>query len=79
MITVKGILTVLDWDDEGNALDLGLSSFHEEEYVIDTSSLSSLDLKEHIREVVEVTGTLGGEKKGKKVIQLQDIKRITDS
>ncbi|NIS75382.1 MAG: hypothetical protein GTO08_08910 [Deltaproteobacteria bacterium] len=78
MITVKGILTVLDWDDAGNALGLVLSSFHEEEYVIDTSSLSSLDLTELIREAVEITGTLVEERKGRKVIRLQEIKRITD-
>ena len=71
MIKTKGIIVPVDWNEDGVAVCFAVSTFDEDEYVLETR-LSKEEMAALIREEVEVTGELRM-KNGKKTILVSAI------
>jgi hypothetical protein len=71
MIKTKGIIVPVDWNEDGVAIAFAVSTFDEDEYVLE-SGLSREELMALIREEVEVWGELRVEG-GKKTIAVSKI------
>ena len=54
-ITVRGLIVPSEWDDKGGVISISISTFNEDEYLIDKDRMSK-KLLSHIREGVEVSG-----------------------
>jgi hypothetical protein len=71
MIKAKGIIVPVDWNEDGVAVSFALSTFDEDEYLLD-SGLSREEMMALIREEVEISGELRIED-GKKTITVSRI------
>jgi len=71
MIKTKGIIVPVDWNEDGVAIAFAVSTFDEDEYVLE-SGISREELMALIREEVEVWGELRVES-GKKTIAVSKI------
>jgi hypothetical protein len=71
MIKTKGIIVPVDWNEDGVAIAFAVSTFDEDEYVLE-GGLSGEELMALIREEVEVLGELRIEG-GKKTIAVSTI------
>lgn len=70
MVTIRGIVIPVDWDEEGNIVAIAVSTHDEEEYLICGQDKGE-ELRAHIREEVEISGVLR-KKKRKKTITVID-------
>jgi len=61
LITIRGIVLPMDWDEKGNVVAVALSAFNEEEYLVERDEKGEL-LKSFIQKEVEVSGILREEK-----------------
>jgi hypothetical protein len=71
MIKAKGIIVPVEWNEDGIVVSFAVSTFDEDEYVLD-SSLSRAEMMALIREEVEVSGELRIEN-GKKTITVSQM------
>ena len=71
MIKTRGIVVPVDWNEDGGAVSFAVSTFNEDEYVLDCG-LSTEEMTQMIHEVVEVCGELRIEN-GKKTISVVKI------
>jgi hypothetical protein len=71
LVTIKGIVIPVDWDQKGNPLSVAIATHKEEEYLIcnDSQGKSLLDL---VTKEVEVTGSLI-EIAGINIVKVKDI------
>jgi hypothetical protein len=70
LITIRGLIIPVDWDDGGKATAVAASTFEEEEYLLDYSK--KIDrLLSLIHKEVEVTGYVR-EKNGKKTMTVKE-------
>jgi hypothetical protein len=69
LITLRGIIIPMGWDETGGVVAIGLSGADEEEYQIETNEKKG-ELLTFLRKEVEVTGLLRGQI-GKRVIALK--------
>lgn len=76
-VTLRGIITAVDWDDEENVISVSLSTPEEEEYIIEDTPIKEkfLDL---IYQNVEVTGVIKMDEYGDKSILVNCYKVIED-
>jgi hypothetical protein len=71
MVTTKGLIVPVDWNEDGVAVSFAGSTFDEDEYLLDTG-FSREEMMVLIREEVEVSGELRIEN-GKKTITVSQI------
>jgi hypothetical protein len=71
MVKTKGIIVPVDWNEDGVAVSFAVSTFDEDEYLLDTG-FSREEMMVLIREEVEVSGELRIEN-GKKTITVSQI------
>ena len=65
-VVCTGIITPADWDQEGNITAFNVSTYREEEYILEGDHFSNFsDLLHH---PVQLTGILREMEKGKKVL-----------
>ena len=57
VITIRGIVLPVDWDEKGNVIAAALSTHKEEEYLIDHDS-KGRKLMDYIQHEVEVSGVV---------------------
>ncbi|MBC8485393.1 MAG: hypothetical protein H8D45_05060, partial [Bacteroidetes bacterium] len=69
--TIRGIVIPVEWDDKGNILKLVISTFDEDEYLIELDKRGK-QLMSSIRKELEVTGLVieGDERKVIKVMRI---------
>ena len=77
LTTVRGIVIPVDWDKEGNALAVAISSPDEQEYVIEQDEKRK-ELIELIRQEIEVSGVVRKAIKGRKTITVKSYRLKTD-
>ena len=78
LTTVRGIVIPVDWDKEGNALAVAISSPDEQEYVIEQNEKRK-ELTELIRQEIEVSGVVRKAiKKGRKTITVKSYRLKID-
>ena len=63
-ITIRGLVIPADWDEKGNVVGVAISTFDENEYLVDRDEESE-GLLSIIREEVKVSGIVR-EERGKK-------------
>jgi hypothetical protein len=69
LITIRGLIIPVNWDERGKVTAIAASTFDEEEYLLDYNK--EIDrLFSLIRKEVEVTGYVRKEK-GKKIMKVQ--------
>ncbi|MBC8178570.1 MAG: hypothetical protein ISR61_00270 [Desulfobacteraceae bacterium] len=56
-ITIKGIVVPVDWDGKGRVIGVAISTFNEDEYLVDRNEKGA-DLMRFIRMEVEISGIL---------------------
>jgi len=71
LTTIRGLVIPVDWDEDGNILNLAISTFDEDEYWIEIDKKIK-QLMSIIRKEVEVTGLVGETDGRKRII----VKRI---
>jgi 5S rRNA maturation endonuclease (ribonuclease M5) len=59
MITATGIVVPADWDENGKVIAVAISTHEEEEYLIDDRDKKGKELREMMRQEVEITGVIG--------------------
>ena len=65
---VRGLVTPTDWDDDGNAVDISINSFDEQEYPV-YMDINGKKLISFVRQEIEVKGRFTGA--GKKRFKVQ--------
>ena len=70
LITVRGILIPVDWDEEGNALAAAISGLDEQEYLIEQDAKGK-ELLGLMRREIEVRGMVSKAIKGRKRIKVK--------
>ena len=66
---IQGLIIPVDWDERGNVIAIAISTFDEDEYLIDMDEMGK-ELMGHLREEIEI----GGQylvKSGKKMIRVE--------
>ena len=77
LTTVRGIVIPVDWDKEGNAIAVAISSPDEQEHVIEQDKKGK-ELIGLIRQEVEVSGVVRKVIKGSKTITVKSYRLKTD-
>jgi len=70
VITIKGLVIPVEWDEKGNVVAAAISTPSEDEYLIDKDHYKGEELLHLIQQEVEVTG-LAKEHKDKRIIAVQ--------
>ena len=65
-IVVRGLIIPAGWDEKGNVVTISLSSFDEDEYIIDKDEMGT-QLLSLLRSKAELSGVLREEKGIKKI------------
>lgn len=68
--TVRGIVIPVDWDEEGNALAVIISSLDEQEYLIQQDAKGK-ELLRLMRQEIEAMGVVKEGSKGRKTIKVK--------
>jgi hypothetical protein len=76
VITLRGVVIPVDWDEQGNVARIALSTHDEDEYLIHDDELGNT-LRGLINEEVEVSGH-SRKRKTKKVVIVETYKRIRE-
>jgi len=69
LITIRGIVIPVDWDEKGSVVALAISTPDEDEYFIDRDHHKGKELLHFIQEDVEVSGVVREE--DKKILNIQ--------
>ncbi len=69
LIKIKGIIIPVNWDEKGNVIAVAISTFDEDEYLVDKQGKGQKML-ELLQEQVEIRGVLRNED-GKKIITVK--------
>ena len=65
---IQGLIIPVDWDERGNVIAIAISTFDEDEYLIDMDEIGK-ELMSHLREKIEISGQYLV-KSGKKMIRV---------
>ena len=68
---IRGIVIPVDWDEEGNVVAGAISTYHEDEYLIDKDEKGN-ELLAFIRKEVEVNGIILREQENRPVIIVRE-------
>lgn len=74
LVTLRGILLPMEWDEDGHVIGVGFSGTDEKEYQIEVKEKKA-ELLRLLQKKVEVTGLLR-EWAGNRVIVLKDYKLV---
>jgi hypothetical protein len=69
-ITITGIVTAADWDEDDNIIAVTLSTSDEQEYLVSNKARGK-NLLDLVQDEVAVTGTLSTDENGKQVITVK--------
>jgi hypothetical protein len=69
MITVKGILIPVNWDQKGNVVSVAIATDEEKEYLVADPELAE-KMKRRLRQVVEASGIVT-KSQGKNIITIK--------
>ena len=76
-ITIRGLLVPVDWDERGNITETAVSTYFEEEYLIERNARGEA-LLPFLREKVKVVGLVRVDERGKKVLRVEEFEVIED-
>jgi hypothetical protein len=68
-ITIIGVLVPVDWDERGNITETAVSTYFEEEYLIERNARGKA-LLPFLRQKVKVIGLMSTDDRGRKVVRV---------
>ncbi len=72
MITAEGIVVPADWDENGNVIAVAISTYEEDEYIIDCQNEKGRELLAVMRQKISVTGMIKPGTKDRKMITVEN-------
>ncbi len=76
-ITIRGLLVPVDWDEKGNITEIAVSTYFEEEYLIE-KNVREEALLPFLRQKVKVIGFVRMDERGRKVVRVEEYEVIED-
>ena len=76
-ITIRGLLVPIDWDEHGNIIKTAVSSYFEEEYLIE-KNVRGEALLPFLRQKVKVIGFVRMDDRGRKVVRVEEYEVIEE-
>ena len=76
-ITIRGLLVPVDWDERGNITGTAVSTYFEEEYLIERNARGEA-LLSFLRQKVKVIGLVRMDECGRKVIRVEECEVIEE-
>jgi hypothetical protein len=76
-ITIRGLLVPIDWDEKGNITEIAVSTYFEEEYLIE-KNVRGEEMLPFLRQKVKVIGFVKMDEGGKKVVRVEEYQVIED-
>jgi hypothetical protein len=78
-ITIHGLIIPIEWDEKGNVIAISVSTFAEEEYLIEKDEIGKR-LISFLRQEIEISG-LYRLKEGRKIIRVKgyNVKRLSNN
>jgi hypothetical protein len=68
MITAKGIVVPAEWDENGNVVAVAVSTYDEDEYLIDIQNEKGKELMGIMRKKIRITGEIRSADKDRKIM-----------
>jgi hypothetical protein len=76
-IIIRGLLVPVDWDEEGNITEIAVSTYFEEEYLIEKNAREEV-LLPFLRQKVKVIGFVRMDERGRKIVRVEEYEVIED-
>ena len=76
-ITIRGLLVPVDWDERGNITETAVSTYFEEEYLIEKNTKGEA-LLPFLRQKVKVIGLVRMDGRGRKVIRVENYEVVEE-
>jgi hypothetical protein len=76
-ITIRGLLVPVDWDEKGNITKTAVSTYFEEEYLIEKNARGEA-LLPFLRQRVKVVGFMRMDDRGRKVVRVEEYEVIEE-
>lgn len=76
-ITIRGLLVPVDWDEKGNIIETAVSTYFEEEYLIEQNAKGEA-LLPFLRQRVKVSGIVRLNDRGRKSITVEKYEILED-
>ena len=76
-ITIRGLLVPIDWDEKGNITEIAVSTYFEEEYLIE-KNVREEALLPFLRQKVKVIGFVKMDERGRRVVRVEEYEVIED-
>ena len=76
-ITIRGLLVPFDWDEKGNITKTAVSTYFEEEYLIEKNARGEA-LLPFLRQRVKVVGFMRMDDRGRKVVRVEEYEVIEE-
>ena len=76
-IVIRGLLVPVDWDERGNITETAVSTYFEEEYRIERN-VRGESLLPFLRQKVKVIGLVRIDKRGRKVVRVEEYEVIEE-
>lgn len=77
LTTIRGLIIPAQWDDRGNITATAISTYFEEEYFIEQNPWGE-ELLAFVRQRAKVSGVVGEDERGKKVIAVRKYEILED-
>lgn len=75
-ITAVGVVIPVEWDEKGTPRAFAVSTYKEQEYLIDNLTMSGRRLMKQVHRKIRVTGTLGLVVNNRRVITVNRFEQI---
>jgi hypothetical protein len=76
-ITIRGLLVPVDWDEKGNITETAVSTYLEEEYLVEKNARGEA-LLPFLRQKVKVIGLVSMDDRGRKVVRVEQYEIIEE-
>ena len=76
-IVIRGLLVPVDWDERGNIIETAVSTYFEEEYLIERNARGEA-LLPFLRQKVKVVGLVSMDERGRNVMRVEDYEVIEE-
>ena len=76
-VTIRGLLVPVDWDEKGNIIKTAVSTYFEEEYLIE-KNVRGEALLPFLRQKVKVIGFVRMDERGRKVVRVEEYEVIEE-
>jgi hypothetical protein len=70
-VTIRGLLVPVDWDERGNITETAVSTYLEEEYLIEGNARGKA-LLPFLRQKLKVIGVVKMDDRGRKVVRVEE-------